>query len=225
MKHIVKNSEPKEFIEWKNKTNENWQPTFESLRGSSTGKIVKQSLIEEQGGLCCYCERYITDDDSHFEHFRPQSCYKKDVLNYQNLLCSCVKEPKKETDRHCGHFKGDQFDEQFLISPLDPECENQFAYDSKGRIKPAQSDNEKATKTIDMLGLNNGNLPDNRKSLIDILSGGERTSLTEKDVDNITIDEQRKYAEEYLRRKDDNTFNEYWTTMKHLLTELSQSIK
>jgi hypothetical protein len=30
MKHIVKNVEPNEFIEWKNKANENWQLTFQS---------------------------------------------------------------------------------------------------------------------------------------------------------------------------------------------------
>jgi uncharacterized protein (TIGR02646 family) len=222
MKHIIKNPEPANFIEWKNKANENWQPTSESLRGSPTGRIVKQSLIGEQGGLCCYCEQRISENDSHFEHFRPQSWDENESLNYQNLHCSCIREPRKGTDLHCGHFKGNQFCDQ-LISPLEPDCENQFSYDIEGRIIPATNNNVRAIETIKMLGLNNGDLPEKRKALIDVFYGGDRISLTENDVAMFSINDQISYAKNYLCLNDNNTFEPFWTTMNFLLTELLQN--
>ncbi|MDR2441274.1 MAG: TIGR02646 family protein [Planctomycetaceae bacterium] len=151
MKHINKQKESQQFIDWKNKVNEDWQPSFDSLRGSSTGHIVKNALIKEQGGLCCYCESKITEKDSHFEHFRPQTRFKDLVLNYDNLHCSCIREPKKETDRHCGHFKSEYFDET-VISPLKSDCESSFIFDSNGIIKPTVDDDKRAVYTIKILG-------------------------------------------------------------------------
>ena len=33
MKQITKQAEPQELIAWKNQANENWQPTYDDLRG------------------------------------------------------------------------------------------------------------------------------------------------------------------------------------------------
>ena len=76
MKSIQKGIEPEIFTQWKALANEGWQPTYANLSGVEK-QAVKQSLTSEQGYLCCYCERRLTDDDSHIEHFKPQ--YKNDV--------------------------------------------------------------------------------------------------------------------------------------------------
>lgn len=117
MKHIVKQEEPQKFLDWKNLAGENWQPTYGGLSGYPK-KALKNSLMAEQGYICCYCERRLTDNESHIEHFRPQSDPAVDPLDYRNLLCSCQNQLNKGEPRHCGNKKEDWFDEHLLVSPL-----------------------------------------------------------------------------------------------------------
>ena len=88
MKHIIKCSEPQAFADWKDQANEDWQPDYDDLSGAPK-EAVKEALMKEQGYLCCYCERRLTDDDSHIEHLRPQSDPAVDPLDFANMLCSC----------------------------------------------------------------------------------------------------------------------------------------
>lgn len=65
MRHIVKQSEPSLFTKWKA-----CNPTAtykKDLKGIVKHKL-KESLIEEQHYLCCYCECRITLETSHIEH-------------------------------------------------------------------------------------------------------------------------------------------------------------
>lgn len=93
------------------------------------------ALMAEQGYICCYCERRLTNDDSHIEHFRPQSDPTVDPLDFGNLLCSCQNQLKKGEPRHCGNLKGEWFDRDLLVSPLIPGCEDRFAFTGDGEIK------------------------------------------------------------------------------------------
>ena len=61
MKHVVKESEPRLFAEWKGCANENWRPSWENL-GGEPKKALKDSLIAEQGSICCYCERRLEEN-------------------------------------------------------------------------------------------------------------------------------------------------------------------
>ena len=237
MKYIRKQSEPKEFVVWKDLASENWMPTFDNMRGSPSGvdHIVKRALLREQGNLCCYCEQKITEDDSHIEHFLPRRFYRKEddaydanSLDYGNFLCSCMKEPRQDNDDHCGHYKDRNerydkslYEQQILISPFDSSCEQRFKYDINGKIRPVDENDIAAKITIDQLGLNNSDLPQRRREIIDIFYGAGREPLTEDGIDSITVDEQRTYAEGYLRQDSDGSFNEYWTTMQYLLNQLS----
>lgn len=103
MKHIVKQGEPEAFLDWKALANEDWMPTYDDLAGE-TKKTVKGALMEEQGYICCYCERRLTDGDSHIEHFQPQSDPAVDPLDFSNMLCSCQNRIKKGEPRHCGNI-------------------------------------------------------------------------------------------------------------------------
>ena len=73
MKNIVKDQNTPDFDKWKASANDDWQPIYEDLSGT-TKEEVKFSLMQEQGYICCYCERRLTDDDSHIEHFNRLSC-------------------------------------------------------------------------------------------------------------------------------------------------------
>ena len=133
-------------------------------------KIVHQSLMIEQGFLCCYCESRVERDDSHVEHFRPKSKYGSQQLNYGNLHCSCQRELQGGEPRHCGNRKGNWFDEDLLVSPLDSHCEERFLYSGNGDVC-ARDDNDKAAKeTIRRLGLNIPKLRALRLETIDTLA-------------------------------------------------------
>lgn len=149
LKSIIKTTEPASFSAWKSQKNEHWQPTYETLQNPEK-RDLHEALLQEQGYVCCYCGRRIGSDDSHIEHFRPQSRYPALALEFLNLHCSCIKATTSSTPLHCGHRKGDQFDEPLCISPLEPDCEQRFCYSLDGGIMGL---NHRAEYMTDLLGL------------------------------------------------------------------------
>ncbi|MFM6409300.1 MAG: retron system putative HNH endonuclease, partial [Microcystis sp.] len=121
--------------------NSDWQPDFKNLAGKPKEILIK-ALMTEQGEICCYCESRLVDGKCHIEHFKPQSDPTVDPLDYANLLCSCQANLKPGEPRHCGNLKNSWFDENLLISPLNPDCESHFAFNYDGTIKPAQEDDQ-----------------------------------------------------------------------------------
>lgn len=149
MKYIVKQGEPESFTVWKSKANEDWKPSY--------GNIDKQeridlfdSLVKEQGYICCYCERELKEGDCHIEHFKPKDKNKfpELELEYNNLFCSCQVNLKKGEPLHCGNSKGNWFDMNLLISPLDLNCESKFKYTHDGQILPVDEDDEATKKQL-----------------------------------------------------------------------------
>ena len=209
MKHIVKNQHTPSFDKWMALANEDWQPTYGKggLRGAEK-REVKFSLMNEQGHICCYCERQLTATDSHIEHFNPQSNNAVDPLNYTNMLCSCQDQLKEGEPRHCGNSKDNWFDKHLLISPLDSNCEKRFAYTADGEIQPANESDDAATMTIERLKLNIEILNERRKKAIEPFL-------------NEYLDEQDflKFVNGYLKKNSDDTFNEFWTTINYLFVQ------
>ena len=74
MKRIMKDPEPTDFSLWKASDRMAHQPNWKRVPTPIKQK-VHESLMQEQGFLCCYCETSVTANDSHIEHFRPKSRY------------------------------------------------------------------------------------------------------------------------------------------------------
>ena len=169
MKYIEKGSEPPFFSEWKmnDKMCQRGRPNWKRLN-SEIKRDLRNSLIREQGSVCCYCGTRISLDDSHIDHFRPKkrSKYPKLQLEYNNLLCSCQLELQKMEPRHCGNAKGSWFDEELTISPLDSTCESRFEFLEDGRIRPSDNNDDGAKETIAHLALDISKLNELRKSSI-----------------------------------------------------------
>lgn len=204
MKYIVKKDEPKEFADWKALTNEDWQPSFSDLSGD-TKKAVKRALMAEQGAICCYCEQRLTENKSHIEHFRPQSDPAVDSLEFNNLLCSCQNQLKKGEPRHCGNLKGEWFDSELLVSPLDPDCEGRFAFTGNGIIKPLADHDQAASETIARLGLSIPKLNAMRAKAIEPFL-----------EESLSIDQMLAFFADYLNRDASGHFNVFWTTIRYL---------
>ena len=204
MKHITKYQEPDAFAQWKEEANESWQPTYDGMPGG-VKQIVKESLRSEQGNICCYCERELSDKDSHIEHFIPQSAQKCDPLNYLNLLCCCQSRMKKGEPRHCGSLKEDWYDSDLLISPLAPDCEEHFVFTGNGFIKPSGYKEAAASETIKRLGLDIPKLNDLRAKVIE--------PFLDEDLSG---DEMAIFVSDYLSRDTAGQFSAFWTTIRYL---------
>lgn len=133
MKYVCKQTSPESFELWKAKANEDWHPTYADLRNPEKADL-QEHLLAEQGWVCCYCGRRITEGDSHIEHFRPQERYVEQALQYENLHASCIRATNPGSPLHCGHAKENQFDEQRMLSPLQSDCEIHFSYALDGQI-------------------------------------------------------------------------------------------
>lgn len=149
MRHFTKGVPPTSFDEWKGQANADWQPSYADLQNPQKRKL-HQALLDEQGGLCCYCGREIAVTQSHIEHFRPQEQREDLALQFDNLFASCIRETKPGAPLHCGHGKGHDFEEAQHVSPLDPTCEGRFGYSLAGAILPKD---DRATYMVSLLKL------------------------------------------------------------------------
>jgi len=208
MKYIKKNHEPESFKNWKNLKNEDWHPIYSNLQNPEKKKVF-ESLLDEQGYICCYCERELKNNDYHIEHFKPKDKNKfpKFQLDYNNLLCSCQRNTNHGAPLHCGNSKGNWFNDELLISPLDSDCESKFIYTGDGHIKPSDKNVSSVVTTIKKLQLDIDKLVDLRKKAIEPFID-----------ENLNDDDLRNFINGYLAEKEDNSgkYNEFFTTIKYL---------
>ena len=207
MIYINKTAEPQSFTNWKNN---NPNATYKELTKPKNKKIyidLKKSLIEEQNGICCYCECKLIDDDSHIEHIKPRSKYKDLQLSYDNIVCSCQMPNKNYEQRHCAITKDNWFDEKLFISPLNHNCQNHFIYKADGHVFPRQPNDLAAIETIKHLELDCQKLVDNRFAFLDSF------------LDEALNEEERElFIQKYKELSYDNP-PEYISTLKDVFPE------
>ncbi len=170
MKYIKKNQPPPKFIQWKNSAHEDWKPNWKNFQKPEK-PLVHNSLLREQGFICCYCGQQIDLDTSHIEHLKPRNQYPDLALNYTNLIASCQGESETPPPIpvHCGHKKGKWYDESLMVSPLDKNCADFFRYTDDGQIlatvKPIKQ--AAANETIQRLALDIDKLKKMREKAIE----------------------------------------------------------
>jgi uncharacterized protein (TIGR02646 family) len=201
MKRIYKNDEPQEILQWKSKfKNKNGRvPRYSDLNEVENlpHKIfLKNSLISEQGHICCYCCKPIDTKNSHIEHIRPKERneYRAISLEYENLLASC--QGYHDREENCGHSKDNAFNEELFVSPLEENCESLFEFSDRGKIKAADG-NERAAYTIELLNLDTEQL--NAARIEAMWVSGAMDELTEDECRRLldkfqSVDERGRYA-------------------------------
>lgn len=208
MKHIVKQAEPTAFSIWKSTYP---HAEYEDLRneagfpGAITARIaLRDSLLAEQHGLCCYCETRIDNGDFHVEHFKPKDrhrtpSFRSLQLAYDNLHASCRRVPDGLTENCCGHKKSNYFDDQ-LVSPLEPDCANHFQYDVNGHITGVDI---QGRLTVSALNLDSSQLVASRKHIIEYFED---------------IEDDADYAAEIERHLSltKSVYGEFFSTIKYL---------
>jgi uncharacterized protein (TIGR02646 family) len=207
MKYIQKGSEPEEFATWKSiQRNVGVNCNYKSLQNPEKN-LVHESLLSEQGSICCYCCDRISKNRSHIEHLNAQSENDDDSsIDYNNMLASCGS--SERWPKHCGNKKGKN---QIEITPLQVDCENFFAYSVSGKIVAAselsQLDEKKAKDTIDILGLNHTDLEQSRKRAWEALQG-------------ITDEEAHKIAQACKQKNSQGQYRPFANAVLYYLQQL-----
>ena len=213
MKYIQKSEPPRDFIDWKNSANQDWQPSWANFQKPEKTSVHK-SLLQEQGFICCYCGRRIVLTDSHIEHFKPKNKYPDLQLDYGNLIASC----EIDTDElppipvHCGHKKGAWYEEDLMVSPIESNCADFFRYTEDGQILAAKDiDKRQAAKTtIEKLDLNINKLRKMREAAIEgILDGLDLT-------DAQTV---RDLIDGFSKSNKDGEYNEFCYVIIYILQQ------
>lgn len=183
MHKILKRPEPQHFIDWKThfRNNNGREPSYEDLAQSEEYARLKRELVEEQGYVCCYCEKEIGRNssmrDCNIEHFMPRhpdagllspdecGICRNAQMDYENMLASCLGEEQFSLD-HCNHKKDNWYDFQYCISPIKDEIESIFGFRLNGKIF-ARGSNKSGEKMRQHLNLNTYALQEQRKKALD----------------------------------------------------------
>ena len=209
MKHIEKGSEPQSLTAYNKKVSAStkWKSFNRKVKND-----VYDSILHEQGYICCYCGIRISRKKCHIEHYRPKSKYTHLTFDYSNLISSCQGEDEQRPTKpvHCGHKKGGWFDEELMISPLDPNCSSYFRYTGAGEILPTQDPQhqEAAETTIKMLALDINKLKKMRRKVVDGVIQATQ-GLSEKEI--------KQLAEAYLERDETGSYVPFWATIDYVM--------
>jgi uncharacterized protein (TIGR02646 family) len=130
---------------------------------------LRHTLVMEQRSLCSYCMGRIrrAADAMTIEHWRCQSHYPAEQLNYRNLLGGCLGgQGQPDHLQHCDTKKGDR-DLQWNPSEPGHHVDTRLKYELDGTIR---ADDVVFNGQInDVLNLNLQQIKNNRKGVLTAL--------------------------------------------------------
>ncbi len=126
---------------------------------------LRHALVTEQRGICCYCMGRIRNGPAtmKMEHWRCQSGYPAEQLDYRNLLGACLGgDGQPSRLQHCDTRKGNR---DLQWNPADPahRIETRIRYEADGSIR--SDDAAFDAQLEEVLNLNLRLLKNNRKAV------------------------------------------------------------
>lgn len=162
MRAINKGAEPPTLTAHRKTTHSNYNNYTDKA-------TLRNSLVTEQRGLCCYCMGRIRSDwgAMKIEHWHCQSGYGHEQLDYRNLLGACLGgDGQQEEFQHCDTRKGDL---DLKWNPADPvhHIQTRIRYELDGSIRSDDSTFDGQLSAV--LNLNLTRLKNNRKAVLDAI--------------------------------------------------------
>jgi uncharacterized protein (TIGR02646 family) len=169
MKQINKSQEPNSLVRHR----ASQHSFFYNIPLQTKGEL-RQSLLIEQGHICCYCMKRIPEKiekdgilsyDMKVEHFQCQDNFPDLQLTYTNLFGACTgNEGKPKKLQTCDTKKGN---DDLSINPISnaPNCETLFKYNADGEISSITDDEEINRQLNNVLNLNMQSLKDGRREV------------------------------------------------------------
>ncbi|WP_221393744.1 retron system putative HNH endonuclease [Dyadobacter sp. NIV53] len=169
MKYISKTSEPNSLLRHRAKP----YSSFDNISLDDKEEL-RQSLLSEQGCICCYCTKRIPEKiekdgrvsyDMKVEHYKSQEHFTALQLSYTNLHGACTgNEGKPKKLQTCDTKKG-SLEITIKLLSNQPNCETLLKYNSDGEIRSAIDDVEINRQLNEVLNLNMQSLKDNRQEV------------------------------------------------------------
>lgn len=127
---------------------------------------LRQALVAEQRGLCCYCQSRIraTPEGMKIEHWQCQASHPARQLDFGNLHGACLGgHGRPEREQHCDTHKGNN---GLCFSVCDPAhpIERQIRFLGDGTIKADDAAISEGLNAV--LNLNLPRLVSNRKAVL-----------------------------------------------------------
>ena len=115
MRRIIKGAEPKTLAEHRSQPGSNYDDYNDK-------QTLRECLVGEQRGLCCYCLSRIRAEISSMkiEHWHCQSRYPLEQLTYSNLLGTCKGNEGPYKSQCCDTRKADRDLKWNPANPLHP---------------------------------------------------------------------------------------------------------
>ncbi len=206
MQTIVKNQEPSSFNEWKmiqlphdwsincqGKSSSFWEKLKKFEKG--VFKEIQESLLREQGFLCCYCSTEIGLHDPEnkkcsisIEHLKAKDTNCELTFDYRNLLASCQWTGNCNLKRKNTPLR--------KLNPLNEEIVKQLYFKKDKKNFILTSDDEDLTADIETLNLNHSDLSKTRKEIFTEL----KLNINES-FENCKDEEEQKKALQLLYEK------------------------
>ncbi len=182
MKQIIKSKEPVSLTEHRASQHAN----FDNLPKDD----VRNSLLTEQGHICCYCMKRIPEANinqgTKIEHFLCQANHPDQELNYSNMMLACTgQQGYSKRLQTCDTRKGDL---TLSYNPSDTRrnIENLIKYKANGEIYSTDAIFNQELELV--LNLNVKTLKDNRRAIYE-------------EIKNKIIIEGRKLGNKALKKR------------------------
>lgn len=127
---------------------------------------LRQALVTEQRGLCCYCQSRIraTPEGMKIEHWQCQANYPARQIDFSNLHGACLGgNGRSEREQHCDTCKGNN-DLCFSVCDTAHPIERQIRFLGDGKISANDAAIDEALNVV--LNLNLPRLMSNRKAVL-----------------------------------------------------------
>ena len=132
MRNIQKKREPTSLTSYRAQPN----GVYNDLP-SSVKQELRESLLREQGSICCYCTSRIKRETMRIEHWHCQSRYPNEQLDYQNMLAACPgNKGHPPGDQYCDARKGDS---DLTLNPARHDIDNRLGYLGDGTIQSPET--------------------------------------------------------------------------------------
>jgi uncharacterized protein (TIGR02646 family) len=127
---------------------------------------LRQTLVAEQRGLCCYCQSRIraTPEGMKIEHWQCQADHPARQIDFSNLHGACLGgHSRPEREQHCDTRKGNN---GLCFSVCDPAhpIERQIRFLGDGKISADDAATDECINAV--LNLNLPRLVSNRKAVL-----------------------------------------------------------
>lgn len=196
MKSIKKQQEPQSLTFHK-------KQSFARYNNYDQKNELRQSLLAEQGYICCYCMKRITEDKMRIEHWLPQSKHPDRELDYANLLAACQGgENGSKRQYHCDVSKGEQ---EIFVHPneaIGTNCEALVQFRRNGYVYSKNEDIDRELNQI--LKLNLQHLVEGRVAALD----GFQNALAKKYKSSLNRQKWQELYEDLSCGKD-GQYKEY----------------